>query len=174
MKLNSLLASLFLFGILSLGISCSEGKKNEEKETEDLTEFQKKIDLDSIRLVELSERTQKETESWMMYIALNSEVKRLKEYTILDVIDNSATIENVVDSLSQTVPKVFDTNAIRARIKTLVTHSKLLLENSERIEPNPYEIEDLSAELKLDFNNLNIQLNEVFIMEETSEESGMD
>jgi hypothetical protein len=172
MKLKPIVSILFFFGVICTGISCSDGKKGEaqENKAEVPAEFQKEIELDSIRLVELSERTQKVTDEWMMYIALNSEVERLNGYTILDVVNNSPTIESVVDSLSQTVPEVFETNAISARIITLKTHSKLLLENSERVEPNPSEIEDLSAKLKLDFNNLNIQLNEVFIMEDNANE----
>lgn len=173
MKLKSLLAGLSVFAVLSLAISCSNKKEETKQDTKAKmsAELQNKINLDSIRLISLSEKTKKITEDWIMYIALNSEVKRFEEYTLLDVVNNSETIESVVDSLSITVPEVFQTNAVNARIITLQTHAKLLKENSERIEPNTSEIEDLSAKLKLDFNNLNLQLNEVFIIEESSVES---
>lgn len=173
MKLKFLFASLSVLAVFNLAVSCSQ-KKEEPKEdpsTEFSAELQTKINLDSIKPIDLSEKTKQVTEEWIMYIALNSEVKRLDEYTLFDVINNSETIETVVDSLSVTVPKVFETNAINARIITLKTHAKLLKENSERIEPKPEEIKDLSAKLKLDFNNLNIQLNEVFIIQESTVES---
>jgi hypothetical protein len=102
----------------------------------------------------------------MMYVALNSEIERLETYSIQDVIDNSMTIRSVTDSLSETIPEIFKTNAILARVVTLKTHSELLRENSTRIEPVLSEIEKLSAKLKFDFRNLNIQLNEVFIIQD--------
>lgn len=177
MKLKSILAGLFALGILSLAISCGDPQKEEsksKKEIEEQSQFQKKINLDSIRSVQLTEKAQKETDEWMMYIALNSEVKRFDNYTLLDVVNNSETIEKVVDSLSITVPKQFDTKAINARVVTLKTHANLLKENSDRIEPKASEIKDLSAKLKIDFNNLKIQLNEVFIIEENPDESYKD
>lgn len=174
MKLKSLVAGFFALVILTLAASCTDQKKEEGKSESKAVipaQLQKKINLDSIKPVALSEKSKRLTEDWIMYIALNSEVERLENYTILDVVNNSETIEDVVDSLSVTVPETFETNAIKARIITLKTHAKLLQENSKRIEPNPKKIEDLSAKLKLDFNNLNIQLNEVFIIQESTVQS---
>lgn len=174
MKLKSLVPGFFVLAILTLANSCTDQKKEEVKNENKVvipTQLKKEINLDSIKMVALSEKTKRITEDWIMYIALNSEVKRLENYTILDVVNNSETIEKVVDSLSITVPKTFETNAVKARIVTLKTHAKLLQENSKRIEPDPEEIENLSAKLKLDFNNLNIQLNEVFIIQESTVES---
>lgn len=171
MKLKSILLNLLLLSFL---LSCSNQKKEdpqEDKKAEISSELQKNISLDSIQPVALSEQAKTHTADWMMYIALHSEVKRFENYTLMDVVNNSETIEGVVDSLSVTVPKTFDTNAVKARIVTLKTHAKLLKENAERSEPNPSEIKELSAKLKLDFNNLNIQLNEVFIIEESTVES---
>ncbi|WP_019037362.1 hypothetical protein [Psychroflexus tropicus] len=172
MKLKSLLGVLLLL-ITTVGIlSCSNGdKKNQELNSRPSvpSELQDKIKLDSIRLVGLSQEAKAGTDEWMMYIALNSEVKRLEEYTIADLVNNAETINNVIDSLAQTVPKPFETNAVEARIRTLKTHSELLLDNSKRMEPEASIIEELSIKLKLDFNNLNIQLNEVYIMDNSNE-----
>lgn len=173
MKLKSLLAGLSVFAVLSLAISCADKKEEPKQDTKAKmsAELRKKINLDSIKAVALSEKAKRVTEDWIMYIAVNSEVEDLEEYTLLDVVNNSETINKVVDSLAITVPDVFETNAVNARIITLQTHAKLLKENSDRTEPDPTEVEDLSAKLKLDFNNLNIQLNEVFIIEESTLES---
>jgi hypothetical protein len=157
-----------LFFILS-SLSCSD-KKNEEDSSKGKANINqdlvKKIELDSIKLIKLSPRSRKITDNWMMYVALNSEIERLETYSIQDVIDNSMTIRSVTDSLSETIPEIFKTNAILARVVTLKTHSELLRENSTRIEPVLSEIEKLSAKLKFDFRNLNIQLNEVFIIQD--------
>ncbi|NEV93009.1 hypothetical protein G3567_02465 [Psychroflexus sp. YR1-1] len=173
MTLKSLLTGLSIFALLAQAVSCADQKQeetNSETSVVIATELQERINLDSIPSVQLSEKAKRETEDWMMYIALNSEMQRLEKYMISDVINNSETIKNVVDSLSVTVPPVFDSNPVNARIVTLETHAKLLAENAKHIEPNPNEIGDLSAKLKLDFNNLNIQLNEVFILENNTVE----
>jgi hypothetical protein len=167
LKFVPFLSAFLLLGI-SLGCSDAKTKANEENDSSELSSeaLEKKIDLDSIRPIKLLDKTKRATEDWIMHIALNSEVERLKDYKVLDVINNAETIDKVIDSLSITIPEIFETNAVKARLITLKTHSKLLLENAGRNKPNPSEIEELIAKLKLDFNNLNIQLNEVFIIEE--------
>ncbi|MFO7743985.1 MAG: hypothetical protein R6V36_01220 [Psychroflexus sp.] len=171
MKIKPIIPIVSVLIFLALATSCSDQKKEDKAgnlKGEITNKLQEKINLDTIKTVELSEKSKKVTEEWIKYIALNSEMERLENYTVLDVINNASTIENVIDSLEFTISKVFDTKAIKARIITLETHSKLLEENSERVEPNPSEIKELSAKLKLDFNNLNIQLNEVFIIEDNT------
>ena len=158
---------IILFLVCSL--SCSK-KKNGNGVSEEKSNISqnlgKKMELDSIKLIKLSSRSRKVTDDWMMYVALNSEIERLETYSIQDVIDNSMTIRSVTDSLSETIPNIFKTNAILARVVTLKTHSELLRENSTRVEPVLSEIEKLSVKLKLDFRNLNIQLNEIFIIQD--------
>ena len=155
--------------ILSILLGCSNSETKTDTGDENVqntSELQKKINLDTIPSIQLQENASKVTEEWMMHIALNSEMERLADYNLVDILNNAESIDRVVDSLAISVPEVFETNAVKARIITLKTHSKLLLEHSKRTEPKPKEVEKLAAKLKLDFNNLNIQLNEVFILEE--------
>jgi len=177
MKLKSLRVAVLVVAIVSLSISCSENTdQNSDRTSEEKVSnaLQRKINLDTIRPVELSKEASRATEEWMMYIALNSEVERFDNYTVLDVINNAETFNSVVDSLTETVPKRFETNAVKARLITLKTHSELLNENSSRIEPKASEIEKISAKLKLDFNNLNVQLNEVIILEDNTNTNPSD
>jgi len=164
-KLKIIGVTLCLLAVLSCVDKTNKTDSKGGKVTTD-QDLGKKIKLDSIKLIKLSPRSRKVTDDWMMYVALNSEIERLEAYSIQDVIDNSMTIRSVTDSLSETIPKVFKTNAILARVVTLKTHSELLRENSTRIEPVLSEIEELSAKLKFDFRNLNIQLNEIFIIQD--------
>jgi hypothetical protein len=171
MKNKSALHIVSVLIFFAVAVSCSnqeKGNKADKFDSETSDELEEKIKLDTIQLVKLSDETKKAIEDWNKYIALNSEIERFENYTVLDVINNAGAIGNVVDSLNFTVPKVFDTKAVKARIVTIQTHTMLLDENSKRVEPNPTEIKDLSAKIKLDFNNLNIQLNEVFIIEDNS------
>lgn len=170
MNIKPLLPLFSAFIFIGFAVSCSEQKKKETNDTyktEMAEELQKQMNLDTIEMIALSDKAKRVTEEWIKYIALNSEIKRLENYTVQDVITNASTIENVVDSLSIGIPREFDKKPVRTRIVTLNTHAKLLKENSERIEPDPSEIKDLSAKLKIDFNNFNIQLNEVFIIEDS-------
>ena len=164
-KLKIIGVTLCLLAVLSCVDKTNKTDSKGGKVTTD-QDLGKKIKLDSIKLIKLSPRSRKVTDDWMMYVALNSEIERLETYSIQDVIDNSMTIRSVTDSLSETIPEIFKTNAILARVVTLKTHSELLRENSTRIEPVLSEIKELSAKLKFDFRNLNIQLNEVFIIQD--------
>ncbi|MBZ9778492.1 hypothetical protein LB452_06100 [Psychroflexus sp. CAK8W] len=171
MKNKSVLCKVSVLIFFAVAVSCNNQNKDDKDDkidSETSDELQEKIKLDTIQLVKLSDETKRATEDWNKYIALNSEIERFENYTLLDVINNASAIGNVVDSLNFTVPRVFDTKAVKARIVTIQTHTLLLGENSKRVEPNPSQIKDLSAKIKLDFNNLNIQLNEVFIIEDNS------
>lgn len=162
-------------GCCLLIISCSQQNQNTSTSPQDNLEkkniLEEKINLDSIETVRLSQKTRRFTEDWMMYIALESEINRFQNYNLQDIITNSGTINSVIDSLAETIPPIFDTHAVNSRILSLRTHSELLQDHAQRIAPVPSEIKDLSAELKFDFKNLNIQLNEVFILENSQPEN---
>ena len=166
--------SIFGLSCFLLLISCSQQNQKNTSTPQDRIEQQnllnKKVDLDTIKTVTLSPKTKEFTEDWMMYIALESEINRFQNYNLQDIIANSGTINSVTDSLAETVPSIFDTKAVKSRILNLRTHSELLEEHAQRIAPVPSEVKNLSAKLKFDFRNLNIQLNEVFILENNEPE----
>jgi hypothetical protein len=162
-------------GCFLLFISCSQHNQNsaisKQNNLEQKNLMEEKFDLDSIKPVRLSKQTQQITQDWMMYLALESEINRFQDYTLQDVVTNSGTINAVIDSLAETIPPLFATKAVNSRILSLRTHSELLQDHAQRIEPVPSEIKHLSAELKFDFRNLNIQLNEVFILDDNRPEN---
>jgi len=100
---------------------------------------------------------------WPMYNSLKNEIERMKEYTIQDVLTNAINIESVVDSLQETVPKKLDTLPVLSRVKILNTKAKFLLQLSEKQKPELNKIMKIAEEYPLEFNALNIQLNEIFI-----------
>ncbi|MFN2261598.1 MAG: hypothetical protein ABR595_05995 [Psychroflexus sp.] len=173
MFFNNYIRIILILCLLVSFFSCKD--KSETKDKENIEQTQNKstnldneLKLDTIQIAELSDEAKNVTKDWMKYIALETEIERFNDYTVQDLVNNAETILKVADSLQQTVPKNLKTNSLEARIRTLYTHARLLEENAKRNKPKAEDIEDLSVKLKRDFNNFNIQINEVFIQQEDS------
>lgn len=169
LTLKIIFTGFFIFSVLACK---NDSKDNTQKQNTTSTQQSQSLDenlqTDTIAVASLSQKSEEVTREWMTYIALNSEIERLDGYSLQDLVNNSETILKVTDSLQQTVPKELKTNALQARIRTLYTHARLLEENAKRNKPNADGIKELGAKLKRDFNNFNIQINEVFIQQEDS------
>ncbi|WP_127846009.1 hypothetical protein [Psychroflexus aestuariivivens] len=162
-------SGLLIFTILACKSDSSENYNQENTgQSEQSKNLEETLQTDTISVTSLSKASEEVTREWMSYIALNSEIERMDNYSLQDLVNNSETILKVTDSLQQTVPKKINTNALQARIRTLYTHARLLEENAKRNKPNPDQLKELGTKLKLDFNNFNIQINEVFIQQEDS------
>ena len=166
MKSYSPIAKVMIICLIACFASCSDSKKQETKSKDVSTsaEYLFKLKLDTLQVPKLNKQAKEATEEWIHYTALNSEIQRLEEYTVQDVISNADAISRVVDSLVENIPEKFETKAVKARVVVLDTHSNLLLASSKRQQPDPGVIKELSAKLKFDFNNLILQLNEVYII----------
>jgi hypothetical protein len=111
----------------------------------------------------LTEEAKKESEKWMLYIAMESEVDRLKNYNVEDVIANAPSILRASDTLMKTIPKKFRTKPIESRIKVLHTKASVLNQLSQKRQKDLAIIKATAEEIPVDFFNLKIQLNEVYI-----------
>jgi hypothetical protein len=69
----------------------------------------------------------------------------------------------VVDSLQKKIPDPVDTLPVQSRIKILDTKAKFMLELSQKQKPKLQKIKLIAEEYPLEFNALNLQLNELFI-----------
>ncbi|WP_454245214.1 hypothetical protein [Psychroflexus sp. MBR-150] len=132
-----------------------------EKAKEDSLKL--KLDIKSYRVTKLSPQADSLVKSWPMYEELKIEVNRLENYTLQDVISNISTLNGVVDSLQQTIPAVVDTFPVKSRINVLNTKAKHMMLLCEKQQPKLKDIKKMAEEYPFEFNNLNIQLNEVFI-----------
>jgi len=121
------------------------------------------LDIKSYQAIKLNSQADSIAKSWPMYEELKIEVNRLEKYTLQDVISNISTLHDVVDSLQETIPSKVDTFPVKSRVKVLNTKAKHLLLLSEKQQPKLNDIKKIAEEYPFEFNNLNIQLNEVFI-----------
>ena len=146
--------------------SCSQNGKSKDSstmtnKTEDSLKL--KLEISKFDEIKLSRDADTLVRRWPMYQDLKDEVSRLQSYTIQDVISNISTLEKVVDSLQQTIPTAVDTFPVTSRINVLNTKAKYMLLLSEKQKPKLSKIKAIAEEYPLEFNALNIQLNEIFI-----------
>lgn len=157
--------SCLLFLIFTIH-SCQNGSKSSDNNTlqkarEDSLKL--KLNISAYEKVELNTKADSLVAKWPVYEDFKNEVKRLRTYTIQDVISNMPTLERTVDSLQKTIPKEVDTFPVTSRINVLYTKAKFLRLLSEKQQPRLDHIKANIEEYPLEFNALNIQLNEVFI-----------
>jgi len=145
--------------------SCSKNGKTEDKTVSNQTEdsLKLKLEISKYSEIKLSRKADTLTRGWPMYQDLKDEVNRLQSYTVQDVISNIPTIEKAVDSLQKTIPEAIDTFPVTSRINVLNTKAKYMLLLSEKQRPKLGKIKAIAEEYPLEFNALNVQLNEIFI-----------
>ncbi len=122
-----------------------------------------KLNIKPYNTVTLNSKADSLTRDWPMYSSLKNEIERLEDYTLQDLMTNIINIESVVDSLQETIPQQVDTLPVQSRIKILDIKAKFMLELSQKQKPKFDKIIKIAEEYPLEFNALNIQLNEVFI-----------
>lgn len=122
----------------------------------------KKLETSNSEVILLPE-AQEITNNWLAYVTAQSEIENLKEYTLNNVIANATPITEITKSLQETVPARLNSNAVKARLGVLVTKSKILQQLAERRQVEPEKISKTAKELLLEWNNLKIQINELFL-----------
>lgn len=164
--MNTTLKISLLFCFCVFLCSCNNqnnSKKNSitQKQRED--SLRMKLQIKDFDYVLLNPKADSITKEWPIYETLKNEVERIEDYTLQDMVSNSSTLEKTVDSLQKTIPKAVDTFPVTSRINVLKSKAKYLLLLSTKQQPKLKEIKLLAEEYPLEFNALNIQLNEVFI-----------
>lgn len=163
---NTIINSVIFLLICIIFQSCGQNNKSTgSNELADQTEdsLKLKLNIKDFKEIKLSAEADTLTRQWPMYQDLKNEISRLRSYTLQDVISNVSTLEKVVDSLQETIPKRVDTFPVTSRINVLNTKAKYMLQISEKQKPKLSEIKKIAEEYPLEFNALNTQLNEIFI-----------
>ena len=94
---------------------------------------------------------------------LHNEVKELNTTSVNKLIDNSSAIAQLMESLQSSLPDSLESKPIESRLRVLTTKAKILEQQAHLQNIDPEEIKRITKEIPQDFNNLNIQLNELFI-----------
>lgn len=157
-------------GLLSFIFACMllTGCKKKESDNDqtglenDTTSVSYKIPFPKENIV-LSSKAQEATSNWLAYITTSTEIENFKQYSVKDVISNAKPISEIMLNLKETIPDSLQTNAVRSRVNVLVTKALILKQLTEKAEPRPGEIAETAQEIPKEFNNLNIQLNELYL-----------
>jgi hypothetical protein len=157
---------LFIAYFMSYFMSCKNVEPPKfSSESEQLREDSLSLKLDISPYIEtkLSPAADTVILKWPVYNDLKMEINRIENYSIQDVISNVTTLEKAIDSLQKTIPEQIDTFPVVSRVNVLNTKAKHLLMLSSKQRPPLLPIKRTAEELPLEFNALNVQLNEVFI-----------
>ena len=156
--------SVFQIVLLIICTGCDWGGNSAEQQPEtvkDTTAFSQPLTYPNVEVVLLPETTAI-TADWLAYITAQSEIENFRTYTINDVISNATPMAEIMQSLKETVPPQFKTNAVQTRLSVLYTKAKVLERLSKKRNPNPEEIANTAEEIPVEFINFKIQLNELF------------
>lgn len=154
---------LFLFISLLL-IGCNQNESpvaDTGQKIEDSIAFSQNLIVPNAE-VQLLPEAKAMTSEWLSYITAESEVNNFKNYSLKEVAANSRPIAEIMLSLKETIPDSLRSNAVRARVGVLYTKAKVLEQVSNKRNVIPSEINEVAQQIPAEFNNLKIQLNELF------------
>ena len=154
-----------IFGILLMILaSCVQDSEKEKpkikpRETQAFTEEF----ANQTSILPLEPSAKEYATKWAAYIVLNNEVKQLQNISVNYLIDNSSALAQLMETLQTTLPDSLESKPVKSRLRVLTTKAKILDQKAHLQNVKPEEVKKLGLEIPTDFNNLNIQLNELFI-----------
>ena len=154
-----------IFGILLMILgSCAQDSEKEKPEIKprETKAFTQEFAVEP-SIFPLEASAKKHASKWAAYIVLNQEMKQLKNVSVNYLIDNSSAWAQLMETLQATLPDSLVSKPVNSRIKVLTTKARILEQKSHLQSIKPQEIKEIGMEIPMDFNNLNIQLNELFI-----------
>lgn len=140
----------------------SNPPNNNQNQSIDTTAFTRPLDVTSQQVILLPEAKETATD-WLAYITAQTEIENFNNYTVKEVIANATPIAEIMQSLRETVPPEFKTNAVETRLSVLYTKAKVLERLANRRNSDPEKIKSTAEELPVEFNNFKIQLNELYL-----------
>lgn len=153
---------LFIFLSVVL-ISCKNQENNDEtsQNAVDTTAMAEKIKI-SDKSIALEPKPRDFALEWVEFIAAQNEVERLKNVSVEEVINKSAAISQIMQSLQTSLPDSLKSVPVEARLNVVSTKAQLLDQYSHKRKPDPKLISQTTVELYDEFNNLKLQMNEIF------------
>lgn len=155
---------IILFILIICLTACkSENEAGEKAENNmDTTAFQAIIELDK-RSLNLEPEARKYALNWVEFITAQNEIDKLDDITINQVMNNAGEIAQIMESLKNSVPDSLASIPVEARLNVVNTKAQLLKQYSSKRDPNASEIRETTKELYQEFNNLKLQMNEIFL-----------
>lgn len=160
--------------LILLGTACNQSKDLKSQGTKngaDTTVFNQKLGIPATQVTLLPEANEIAS-GWLAFIIAQNELENFRNYTINDVVSNSRPIAEIMKNLKETLPDSLKANPVEARLSVLLTNAKILEQLSQQRDLQPAKIAATAEDLALEFNNLKIQINELFL--KTLEEFEME
>lgn len=153
----------FLFIVALSIISCRTEHDAEDsaKDAADTTAFQEEIKTEE-ELETLEPEARNFALNWVEFITAQNEIEKLKGSKVGDVMNNSGAIAQIMQSLKTSLPDSLKSIPVEARLNVVNTKAQLLNQYSHKQEPDAEAISQTASELYTEFNNLKLQMNEIF------------
>lgn len=170
----------FIVGIIfSIGIiSCKDKSEKPEPAPsyldQNAAELSKNIDLQGVISVENTKQSENALSNWSEFTSANSEIEKIKSSSLRGFIDNSSSLYDAVEKIHDSIPKPFDNNPIESRMNVLKTKIEVLNQDLDRPDLSPEMVNQHARDIYIAFQNLKIQLNEVFLRQVSDLEFDMD
>lgn len=114
------------------------------------------------RQIALLPETRTKVSTWLAYITAQSEMTNLEGLTLGEVVPRSEKLAQIMKTLNETVPKIFQTKPILSRIQVLVTLTSVLKQKTSHPLVTAKELRHTVEKIPAAFENLKIQLNEIY------------
>lgn len=152
---------LMLISIFSCKQS-EQPQKNAASTGIDTTSVDQKIKMPS-QTIRLLPAASAYTSDWLGFVTAQEEIRNFENYSIKDVTSNAKPIVEIMKSMQESVPDTLKSIPVQARLTVLYTKAKVLEQLAARPEYKSKKIAEVAASIPSEFNNLKIQINELFL-----------
>ncbi|PZD78460.1 hypothetical protein DNG35_05200 [Mesonia sp. K7] len=125
--------------------------------------LQKKINISPTKEVTLLKEANDSASNWAEYMNFQNEIRNIQNFTYQELASSSNNIRETSLAMKDSVPPVFNVNPVKVRLNVLYTKSSMLNQLIQRQVIDTTRIKTTTADLQDAFQNLKIQLNEVFL-----------
>lgn len=172
----------FLTSFCVIGLLLLSGCQNQTKQeapTKSYTEknaalFSAPLAVQAVPQVKLSTPALEETSDWMDFLVVKSEMDKFENFTLQDLVSHHKHLVEIFDRLNDSIPQKFITKPIEGRLTVLLTHAKILAQYIAHEGQDTAFIQDNGKTIFSAYQNLKIQLNEVFLNEQPNFEMAID
>ncbi|SDZ80066.1 hypothetical protein [Psychroflexus halocasei] len=144
-------------------LSCQNDKNSKNDTQEKIDFYENKVQVDTIFIQQLSKPASEVAMDWNAYVALQSEINRMKNFSISEVLNNTDNIIRISDSLQKSIPDPLQKRTVNSRLKLIETQAKRLKQLLHFRSQDSSKINESIYKLVQGYSSLNIQINEIYI-----------
>lgn len=144
-------------------LACQDGQKEEGASKKVIDFYDNKVQIDTIFIQKLNPSAKETAMIWNAYTALESEMQRMKSFSISEVLNNSDNIIRISDTLQKSIPDTLQKRTVKSRLKLIKTQAKNLKQLLHFRSQDATRINESIYKLVQGYSSLNIQINEVHI-----------